>query len=1151
MDCEQIQLNLLAYLDGELGDAERAEIEAHVATCDACAAELARLQALQADLWDAVPVGLDQLRLPDDAGARIRARLQRARGRSARGGFLAGLEALLRPAPALVKVAIPAFVLLAIVVVGLVGRQPTTVRAQETFVLSPATLVPDTDAALRVIVREAGSAKPISDAELQVDLRPQGSPPVHLYSGRTDDQGTAEVRFRVPDTGQESVPAALVVTSRSSLGEDEIQRDVEIRRSYRLYLSPDKPLYRPGQTLHIRTVGLDGGSGRPLAERSLLFAVHGPAGEEVFERRALTSAYGIAAVDYALAADAPYGTYRLTVAVGDTVSERTVSVGDYERPPFGVEVEVPRSYYLAGEVVEAAASAFTFYEEPLSGAEVVARAYLHDPERTLVATLQGRTDPEGVYRFRFTLPAALETPEAHLALEAVVSETGGGDSWSGLVVPVALEPLAVDVVAEGGRLRPGVENEVHILVSSPDGAPVRAALDVRVGNERYALATGEYGMATLAYTPDPGVREVQVDLVARDEQGQRVAHTALLSAAQGPAQVLLRPDRAAYQVGETIQLEVLAAQGEVVYVDVLHRDQGQTLGTHLAFLDDGRGALALDVSPQMAGTIELHAYQVLPDGTLARDSRLAVVEAPRSVTVDLVADQDSYAPGGRARVALATTLEGVPAQSALGIAVVDESLYALEERAPGFSKLYFLLDRGLDGAPDAEASEAQDRVARAAWADLPQGELAFARSDPSRALRQVQARGQARWHALAWGLGVALLALACGAWIVVLDRGRALGATLWRTALPLTGLTLVVLLPATVLLALLASVILGDLGTLVLLVVVLVAWLAAVLVLGLHFWRRRDDLGQIAILLAVAYGLLVALLGAVAEQGGVPGNVLIGLVLLSSLATWMALLALAAGLWREGRRALSGVAVTLVLLSVVLIVLAGAVWNPSSLLARTASDPRVYAGPLGWLSGCAPPMIEEPLPQPSPVEEKAERTVVVEKEVEKAVKETVADEKAVEVTRVVEAEKEVTLGVAGTPAPRATPTAAAEAVLPTATPQPTGTPQPSGTQAPSLPLRPGQGLPPASPTPLPAEEPVEGAPPAAEAPAPSPTPPLPLLGQVAPETIYWVPEAITDPQGRLVVEIPFPDVPAAWRMTVLASTLNGELGEATTMLPAR
>jgi uncharacterized protein YfaS (alpha-2-macroglobulin family) len=58
-----------------------------------------------------------------------------------------------------------------------------------------------------------------------------------------------------------------------------------------------------------------------------------------------------------------------------------------------------------------------------------------------------------------------------------------------------------------------------------------------------------------------------------------------------------------------------------------------------------------------------------------------------------------------------------------------------------------------------------------------------------------------------------------------------------------------------------------------------------------------------------------------------------------------------------------------------------------------------------------------------------------------------------------------------------------------------------------------------------------------------------MLGQVAAETIYWAPEAITDAQGRLAIEFPLPDVPATWRVTVLASTAGGELGEADLLLP--
>ena len=48
---------------------------------------------------------------------------------------------------------------------------------------------------------------------------------------------------------------------------DEIVRAVEIRRSYRLYLGSDKPLYQPGQAIYQRVLALDAATGRPAAGR--------------------------------------------------------------------------------------------------------------------------------------------------------------------------------------------------------------------------------------------------------------------------------------------------------------------------------------------------------------------------------------------------------------------------------------------------------------------------------------------------------------------------------------------------------------------------------------------------------------------------------------------------------------------------------------------------------------------------------------------------------------------------------------------------------------------------------------------------------------------------------------------------------------------
>jgi uncharacterized protein YfaS (alpha-2-macroglobulin family) len=83
-------------------------------------------------------------------------------------------------------------------------------------------------------------------------------------------------------------------------------------------------------------------------------------------------------------------------------------------------------------------------------------------------------------------------------------------------------------------------------------------------------------------------------------------------------------------------------------------------------------------------------------GEIQRDTRLVVVDTPRDLTIAIDADKESYLPGETAVLDFGVTGvqgEGVPA--ILGLAAVDESVFALQEQDPGFLKLYFLLEKAL------------------------------------------------------------------------------------------------------------------------------------------------------------------------------------------------------------------------------------------------------------------------------------------------------------------------------------------------------------------------------------------------------------------------------------------------------------------------
>ena len=61
----------------------------------------------------------------------------------------------------------------------------------------------------------------------------------------TGADGTAAITFVVPDVPMGE--AALIVQTRTSAGEERLVHPVMITGSYRIYLSSDKSIYRPGQ----------------------------------------------------------------------------------------------------------------------------------------------------------------------------------------------------------------------------------------------------------------------------------------------------------------------------------------------------------------------------------------------------------------------------------------------------------------------------------------------------------------------------------------------------------------------------------------------------------------------------------------------------------------------------------------------------------------------------------------------------------------------------------------------------------------------------------------------------------------------------------------------------------------------------------------
>ena len=638
--------------------------------------------------------------------------------------------------------------LLTLTICGLVGgtiyaiRLPEHLSEQDTLILGQSRLIPGAPGVLHIQVQRHDNADPITGADVKVSLKPKdGGRAKVLYKGATDAEGRVAATFTIPEVTDAS--QQIVVETRSDLGRDTLEQPVTVERSYKVLLTTDKPIYQPGQQILIRALALGAFDRRPAAKNTIEVTVADAKGNKVFRQTATTSDYGVASWTFQLADEVNHGNYKITATLGDTSSEKTVAVKPYVLPKFKVSAAPDETFYRPGQRVSGQVEAAYFFGKPVDSGQVQLAGWVYDVERQQILDLSGRTDAEGKFAFEFDLPdyfvGGAESGVADFILEVAVTDGAAHTEQVSIRIPVAQQGILIEAVPESGEFKPSLENILYLLTAYPDGSPAECDLTVVVNGRDYQAHTGPYGLDELRFTPDSPYADIQ--LFAKDALGHSgEAHTSFEPRTWTGDQVLLRPKRATYQVGETMNLEILTTEHSgSIYLDIIR--EGQTLSTRALDIKDGKAAAAVDLTPDLYGTLTLHAYKPLSSGEIVRDTRLVVVDAPTDLALNVQLDKDTYRPGDKASLQIEVSdRDGAGVGSALGLAVVDESVFALQEQDPGFARLYFLLEKELlepkfdihglsfpallARADEHVPSEAEGTALRAAQNDAAQASLA-------------------------------------------------------------------------------------------------------------------------------------------------------------------------------------------------------------------------------------------------------------------------------------------------------------------------------------------------------------------------------------------------------------------------------------------
>jgi hypothetical protein len=548
-----------------------------------------------------------------------------------------------------------------------------------------------------------------------------------LYKGRTGANGQVDAELAIPALGSGNYTLEVVTTS--SLGEEKMQRPIRLKADAKILLLSDKPIYQPGQEMHLRALVLRPYDLKPVENADLLFEIEDGKGNKVFKKTLKTSAFGVASVDFQLADEVNQGDYHLRAEINGQKAEKTVNVKRYVLPRFKVNVTADKRFYLPKETVKVELQSDYFFGKPVAAGKVEVVASTFDVAFKEFHKWQGQTDEQGHVKFDFKLPdyfvgQPLENGNALLKLDLKV--TDGADHSEAVVknYTVSAQPIQVNLIPEGGRLIPGLDNRVFAAAVYPDGSPAQATVKLWVGKEAKGeplaiVKTNDAGLAEFHVTPKadqlrPGNFEQQTiemlggnqivnrnqiffDVVAhaQDKQGSKAQTVAQLNTHPLGENILLRLNKAVFQSADTLELKIHSSAGiPTAYLDIVRG--GQIMLSRWLDVKGGEAQYKLDLPPGLFGSVEVHAYQLLSSGEIIRDSRVVYVQPRNDLKVQVKANKDQYKPGDPGRIRFTVTdSAGRPTQAALGVIVVDEAVYALQDMQPGLEKVYFTLQEEL------------------------------------------------------------------------------------------------------------------------------------------------------------------------------------------------------------------------------------------------------------------------------------------------------------------------------------------------------------------------------------------------------------------------------------------------------------------------
>lgn len=576
-------------------------------------------------------------------------------------------------------------------------------------------------------IASRATGEPVADVELSMV-----APNQPRVSVKTSSDGIAEIPLgdRKPDdvrlVARSGADIAANALASYSFG---VTRD-----EWTSYIYTDRPIYRPGHTVHFKgmfRVRTPEGYTLPK-ELQLPVQIQDSSGNTVLQQQLSLSTNGTVNGELALPAKAALGYYFIQFQVGDRYMTGTFEVEEYKKPEYEVRVTPAQPRIIQGAPISAVIDAKYYFGEPVKGASVKYSVYRdrywfpvwYDPDDDEAEQFEdegyggeeidqgeGTLDDDGELAIKIATKPSENAVDYRYRIEARVTDAARREiSGSGSIVATYgsfLVNVSPEQYVYNRGARAGFTIEARNYDNQPVAAPVHLELtrfdwrDLKKKQAVIATAdalTDANGSARAEIgIPNEG-GEFRVRVTARTPEGRTVEDSTYIwvSGTIGTSYVEPRepveivPDKKTYRPGDIAHLLIATGQaGAALLVSV----EGRDLRSY-KLLRAGEAMAAFDLPVTERDEPGLYVTaQFMRGGTMYRSSKYIRVPADdHKLNVAVTTDKQQYRPGETATYDVRVTdNDGKPVPRAeLSLGVVDEAIYAIRrDNAPDMMRQFF------------------------------------------------------------------------------------------------------------------------------------------------------------------------------------------------------------------------------------------------------------------------------------------------------------------------------------------------------------------------------------------------------------------------------------------------------------------------------